>query len=524
LTRTRETGFGAAAARHFALLAAVGIVAGALMVAASAQGLGADPDSTVYLAAAHQLLGGGGMAAHTAPLIHFPPAYPLLLAGTGALGGEGDALAASRWLHVALFAVNVMLVAYAIRRCAAGDGLAALCGALCFVCSAPVLRVHAYLWSEAPFITCTLGAALLLSSYAASPTSWSLVGGAALAGLLPLIRYAGIGPICAFALAFEIAVRRRPERRDRWRHRVIAAVLAGGPLLLWLLRNRLVGDSWTDRSFVVHPIAPRQLVVGLAAIRELLLPGVTAASHRLGTIGVGASSGLVAFASMVAWRERRSGGARWRDRELTLSMILGAFAVTSLSGVLVARTFFDAAIPLDTRLLLPSYTLGFIPAFAAAWRVVRTLRRRWVSASVGALLAAALAINGHEAWAWTWATARVGQGYASRSWDASGGMAYIRALPAGSRIASNDPWAIRFLTHRDATLIPIRTMQTTQRSNPQFGAELASLCHDVRSGGTHVVWLDHSGSWFADTRGALHSSCPFLTERALSDGAVFDPR
>jgi len=86
-------------AKSLALAAILSVVGGASVLTATRWGIGASPDSVVYVGVARNLLEGRGLTvpfggAGEALLTQFPPLYPATLAGLGLLGV--DPLVAAR--------------------------------------------------------------------------------------------------------------------------------------------------------------------------------------------------------------------------------------------------------------------------------------------------------------------------------------------------------------------------------------------------------------------------------------------
>ena len=90
-------------------IAALALLGVGLALAASRHGVGASPDSVVYIGVARNLLAGRGLtepfgALVDTPLTRYPPLYPALLAAGGPLGL--DPLATARWISALLFGVR----------------------------------------------------------------------------------------------------------------------------------------------------------------------------------------------------------------------------------------------------------------------------------------------------------------------------------------------------------------------------------------------------------------------------------
>jgi len=238
------------------LLLLLNIGAIAAIVHTTRMGIGLDPDSTSYLGAARNILAGRGLSlpftAYTdandySPMTHFPPLYPLLLAGFG-LGGIELPMAA-RIVAALLFALNISLAGGILYWHTRRWLLTAI--AVCWLGSAlDLLMLHSMAWSEPLFILLTLVTILLLSNYAQSPNLPRLLGVALSASLAMLCRYAGAPWLLVGTIAPLIWGPRL------WRHKIEHAGLfllsSLGLVGAWFLRNWwLSGEMVIGKAGVV---------------------------------------------------------------------------------------------------------------------------------------------------------------------------------------------------------------------------------------------------------------------------------
>lgn len=196
------------------------VIAAALVVALTANGVNVSPDSSAYLQAAADVSRVGGV-----PLDYswWPPLYPLTLALFA------DAQTATQWLNAACYALSVMLTLYALEsRLHQGAGIAILGAAL--ILSPALQYVHQWAWSEPAFIALvTAWFALLLTDVRKHVVLFALA-----TALACLQRYSGVLliPLGVFALVLY---------RVHWKRIAVYVVIAGVPLALWMLRNVALG-------------------------------------------------------------------------------------------------------------------------------------------------------------------------------------------------------------------------------------------------------------------------------------------
>jgi len=141
------------AAPSLALLA-LALAAAGLNLAATRYGPGMTSDSMTYLAASETWLAGLGLGRLSGPhgfkpMTHFPPLFPLLLAGGQMLGSTG--IEAGRWINALLHAGTV-LVAGLWLELVTRSPVAAVLGTVFVVLSPVLLKVEAQVMSEAAFL------------------------------------------------------------------------------------------------------------------------------------------------------------------------------------------------------------------------------------------------------------------------------------------------------------------------------------------------------------------------------------
>lgn len=445
----------------------------AVLQVATARGVGVSPDSVAYIAAARGLLQGLGLGSpvsdgHWSPLIHYAPLFPTLLAALGVLGI--DPLDGARWLNSFLFAGNVFVAGHIIQW-DTGSISSAIYGAALLVISFPMLTVHSMAWSEPIFVLLSLLALLWLSQYAEHLTIGYVVAAAAAVGLGVLARYAGLVLIAAGVGA--IVIGNRHARRDALRDGGLFAAISGLLGGLWLIRNWLVAGTLTGRSVAVHLVSVAQLRRGLETTVDWLRPEGGLQRCAAALVATGACALL-----LHGLAQRLPRPAPPAHRDITRRSTVARTALIFIAGyglfLLIAISLFDAATPLDDRILSPLFAWALIAVACAAHRVVTGPRRPfWTRALVltgGMWLATAQLLRVVP---WAIAAHGNGQGYTSTAWQQSPIIAQVRALPVPTRIFSNGDDAIYLLTGRLAERIPERISPTTTQANEHYESDLA---------------------------------------------------
>ena len=126
-----------------------------------------------------------------APLLLWPPLYPLLLAGLSLITGWGT-FQAAWYLNVVLLVVNIWLAGWFLYLIFYEKPILALIGSLVVLLSRSLLRIHANVASEPLFETFVLGFLIAAAGFLESGSRATLWTMFALAGLATLQRYLGV--------------------------------------------------------------------------------------------------------------------------------------------------------------------------------------------------------------------------------------------------------------------------------------------------------------------------------------------
>lgn len=214
---------------------AAGAIVGAIAIAAiTAVPVGVFWDDGVYLIGAKSLASGMGYRFLQLPgapaAVHFPPGWPALLAIVWKLGPAfPDNVVLLKLVNPLLLGVGAALACrYGIRRLGLPPVAAAI-AAVVFAAALPVMVVAGVLFSE-PLFFVVLLVAIALADRAVDAGGWrAAVAAGVAAGLVALVRSAGIVLVPAAVLALVIARRHREAALSA---AGAAAVLA--PWQLWI--------------------------------------------------------------------------------------------------------------------------------------------------------------------------------------------------------------------------------------------------------------------------------------------------
>ncbi len=475
----------------FVLIALAWVFASIQMFYVTDYGLGVSPDSISYIDAARNLLAGDGFFARSKPLVHWPPVYPLLLAGVG-LFQQGDILQAGRVLAIFCFGANVVLLGLAVQMCTRHSLSATGCAILIFLSSPPVIAIHAMAWSEAPFIMFLLATFVLLASHIrhltppppAPPRPYLLLLASMMAGLAMTTRYVGITllPPTLFALLYLGDQPVKYKIKDA----IIFMNVASLPLAIWLIRNILIAQTATNRSFAIHPINFAHLKAFVDTMHDFVLP--ISLSFWIKGFYLGVVTVLFMIGFIILYKKnyiRRN----VKSIHIVLPALCILFSLTYITFLGISISFFDAHTPFSSRILLPVFIALIVTGISFAWSLTRAFAQRYIwysfiffalcSISLNSIQAVSVAVSIHEN----------GQGYTSQYWQHSQTVSYLANARDVRKIYSNVPEVIQFLTGKEAVRLPVKISPATHLLNPTYEEELRQIFEQCKEGKVLVVYF-----------------------------------
>ena len=437
----------------------VGVWSGVLVLVATRVQPMMSPDSVTYLAASQHFREHGQLTDFTGkPMTVFGPLYPLLLSPGGA---------SLQWARV-IGAIAAMIATWSLFAILSHrvEPLIAIGASFAFGSSLGLIRVAATVWSEAPYIACSLLALKILASD--EPTRKRVLSAGTLAGLGFLTRYAGIGLILTGG-AVILAGRAQRSRRQTvvdgaW---FLGAAIAAASF--WVVRNLVrTGEALGPRfeggaTEPVSVLARRPFpALGQLVFGDHLTP------DQLTTLGVGVVAVIVV------------GGAkfiRYRpQRPIDLAMAL--YGVTSIVIPVVARALTSNDI--EYRVMSPTIVpvIYFLAVGAQRYRGK-------VIAAVGVTAIAWSSWHG-VAMAQDFPH-RLGASSASRAQFSSALYDAIDDLASSVLVLTNSPQRVWWQTRREPTLFAFTRPRAGNSHYPLDGEEMLRV---VCLRETYLAWFD----------------------------------
>ena len=459
-----------------------------LILYATPQGLGLFDDSIAYIAGARSILNGDGYRAiwlaSSKPVTHFPPMFSSVLALIGLSGL--DPLRGTRFVNSLLFGGNIFLLGIIGWKMTKSQ-IAGVVLAILFLANASMFRVHSNAMSEPLYIFLTLASFLTFYFYfELKQRRWLILTGCLVGGAY-LTRYAGLSLFTTFLVSLVLL---QNTWKDRLSHSAIF-ILSFIPFALgWSIRNQIVAENATNRTFVYHPIAQENITIGISVFSEFLMPFNEWRRELIRTPNLVPSIIFILLLIMFVWFVTKGLKKFLKPTTQTpevLSFISVLYIFGYLASLILSMTFFDASTKFQLRILSPIFvSLLIVFVYFLNW----LFKRQKYLASFAFLFIFAFSIYG--------ITKEItqlrkgGVGYASFQWFDSDAMEFLRNLPEGTRIYTNEAAAVYLYTNRGAYVLPDLIDPVTGQERGGFEEGVSRLQAEVLSGNAVLVLFDVS--------------------------------
>ena len=310
------------------------------------KGIGISVDSVAYLKYSDAILDWSKSEFITG---HWPPLYPIVLA-LASLPFDSS-LEGARWFHSLLYAANVLLIPIFLLRGDKPLALYQLGFSIILLTSPSFFSIHMMAWSEPLFIlTVTAGFHFLIQK---NPTKFQLILSALLIGLSYSVRYAGL--FFVFGVAFCLILNHKRDFTEKFRLAALYFSLALIPAFLVTFLHIQIVDSATNRHLLFHPPSWGKVFQGITVLRDWYMP-LNLKWASVAALLLWAFAAFDQFFTAIHTHKIEvpvEKKIRSLNKYAALTCLVLSVGYTSF--ILVSITFVDAYIPLDNRILAPTY-------------------------------------------------------------------------------------------------------------------------------------------------------------------------
>lgn len=496
---------------YFILSSSLLLFAFFVVFLATKWGIGLTPDSITYIQGARGILKNIDFAGLGT---HYPPFYFILLAFTG-LFFESIIISA-RYLHIFIFVINAFLFSYLLKSKTKSQWLFLL-GLSVFISAPVTFKTHVMAWSEPFFVTCLLCNFHFISEYLWKRQNKHLMLAAIFAALAILTRYAGVTLIITCLLI--IITESRRCLKERIKNTVYFAVISGLPMFFWLLRNELTQQQITSRSFVLHMISFENIQQCLETIYGWFF--LSPDNGYLLAV-------LVMISGWVYWRYYFKDSGEKNTGNYQLLKVSMTFAVVYIAFLFISKSFFDAYIPFDQRILLPVFLCLMLiiiilfkkssDNFSAFTRTVLILFACMFVSVQMIITQKNLAFFVDQGIMYN------GVGYSTKIWVTSKTVYYARSLPKHAVIYTNAPDVLNLFLDRPSRMIPYFMNPLDRVRNQEFSAQLENMIADIKSQNGYLIYfVNINWRWYLPSLQMLVQSLQGFTLYQTEDGFIFSP-
>ncbi|MBI5353293.1 MAG: glycosyltransferase family 39 protein [Chloroflexi bacterium] len=440
---------------NYSIIILIGIIGCYVVYMATTKGPRGWSDTTAYISSAKNLLLGNGLGYPVAsgrfsPLKHYPPLYPLVIAGTGFI--NSNLVFNVRWLSILSFFFSLLGMSLILYK--SGKSISLTATSMIVFASFPrMFAVFSSAMSEPLFLVIFIWTIYIFMQYLAKGASVYLIGSALLAGLVPLTRYVGV--VVPVTILMYLFLFDKGELAARIKKSVSFAFLSGIPSLIWFawiyFRNehsvggRVWNFSWAQSyaDLKLFYSSFMNVIWGSLPFSEGL-PGLSFMTKYLIVLIVIA---IITMATLMSYK-----------RNAKSAMSFSVFVIFGLTGLvysILLLIIFILTLPkpdIDDRMLLPLFTSFFfyLSAAVSVWWSSAKRTTQFALAGFGLLLfsisTTAFMINDIP----TYSKLKLGNTNTGYHWNNDPIIEMIRSLPDETPIISNNPDLILLWTNHPA--------------------------------------------------------------------------
>ena len=200
------------------------------------------------------------------------------------------------------------------------------------------------------------------------------------------------------------------------------------------------------------------------------------------------------------------------------------FTFLYIIAVLFARSFFDAAIRMDGRILIPVFVSTFIIIVLFIKRSLDYFRNKkvikliiFIFCEILFVFSLATLVFGIKEFY------EEGQGYNSKEWLKSDTVRELKDMNSSEVIYTNNPYAIYFYLDKNPNPFPTKINIYTDKKNINYIKDLNKTIEEIREKNGLIVLFDLGQYYLAEEKELLKDYALILI-KDTQDGAIYKVR
>ncbi len=478
-------------------------------------GIGIQGDASPYILTARSLKAGQGFYILDEPMAIWAPFYPMLLAFWGFLGATIEVTA--RYMHAVIYGLNSVLFAVLIYINTRRHIVATIIGALFFLSSGVILFIHSIAWSESSFLLFTFISCILLLSFINSGKSLFLILSSLALGAAIATRYAGISLLPPAVLITFFLLKKPLFKRIKAIAGMVTIALT--PILIWTIRNQFVVGTLADRTPMYHPRSFSTIANSFVNVfHGFILSDPGSKYIRIAELLLIAL--IFLFITYKVFTHRIT-LVESEPISFAFSIFGILFSVSYLFVLLITIYLLDAAVPVDSRLLIPVLVFLALTAFTLVYLFTRVIKKPVIWPIFLLFVVFSIRINTPSTFLQAKEMHTNGIGFNSYSWQDSSLMTFLRSEQPTSKIYSNGYNVIPVLTNIDAFTIPQLFSNNTQIKNIHLEQEIKDMCLEVKKGNAVIIYMEGISKKNLPEEEQLLEKCELPVLTSMGDGTIY---
>ena len=264
---------------------------------------------------------------------------------------------------------------------------------------------------------------------------------------------------------------------------------------MWVIRNKYIYSDAVGKKFVYHPAGQEHIKSAISVFSSYLFTfdiNSIDMSHIL----------LAGFCIILLIAVSKMIKNTYKDNIInsikilfpTVPSLYFIYIMTYLLFILFSKSFYDAYIPFNNRIMAPLFMPFIIILFYTIYRIMSYYNYmvflRFILYAFCILLGALYLVEGTK---WAINAQKDGMGYSSNLWKNSEILNYIKMMPS-KRIYSNACDAIYIITGKKCYRLPPKYNRTSLELNERYLGEIADIKAQLQNDSAVLCWLDNL-SW-----------------------------